>query len=474
MIAELLINVTGDEFRTAVVEDGDPVDLIVEREGRSSMAGNIYLGRVARLMPGMQAAFVDLGTDRDGFLPLSRPDDGQSAVDPTEGETVCVQVVRDPIGRKGAQLSRNLSLAGRHLVFTPERERIAVSRLIKDEDERARLTDLASSLARPGEGFILRTAAEGVGEADLAADAEHLRALWSEIEPARDQAEAPSLLHSDLGPLQRILRDFGAAGRDAIRIDDARALEAAREYCERYMPDAASALVLHDGPAPLFEMHDVEAVVEGAMDRRVALASGAGIVIESTEALTAVDVNSGSFTGGSGPEDNALLTNLDAEPEIARQLRLRNIGGMIVIDFIHMEQDESWDKVLDALSSGLARDRMPVRLIGLTGAGLVEITRRRRRQSLVQTLTAPCTRCGGDGFIKTLETVGFDVLRALRQEAAHGAPGGLVVSAGEGLISHLEDGAEDAIGELEQASGRTVEFRVETGYDRDGFDILID
>lgn len=474
MAGELLINVTGDEFRTAVVEDGELVDLIIEREGRSSLVGNIYLGRVARLMPGMEAAFVDLGTDRAGFLPLTSRDEGTPNFDPTEGEAVCVQVVRDPIGRKGAQLSRNLSLAGRHVVLTPERERVAVSRLIEDEDERQRLTALAGALAGPGEGFILRTAAEGVGEADLAADAEQLRALWADIEPTRDQATAPVLLHNDLGPLERILRDHGAAGPLAIRIDDTAAFVKAGEFCQRTMPEAASALVQHDGPAPLFEMYDVEAVVERALERRVALVSGAGIVIETTEALTAIDVNSGSFTGGSGPEDNALLTNLDSAAEIARQIRLRNIGGLIVIDFIHMEQDESWEKVLEALGQGLARDRTPVRLIGLTEAGLVEVTRRRRRESLIQTLTASCPQCAGDGFVKTVDTAGFEVLRALRREAAHGGGGMLVVTAGEELISHLETDADDAITGLEQASGRAVEFRVEPGYEHDRFDILID
>jgi len=477
MTDELLINVIDGEIRAALVEDDILVDLIVAREERKSLIGNIYMGRVSRVMSGMDAAFVDIGTDRAGFLPLAGVGaDGVAALDHVdEGEAVCVQVIRDAIGRKGPQLSRQLSLAGRHLVYTPERDRIAVSRLIEDEDERERLIELMEGVAAPGEGFILRTAAEGVGEDDLAADAEHLRALWDGVAANRATADVPGLVHADLGPVQRVLRDYAGGGElDAIRIDSPLALAEARTFCERFIPDAVPALAAHDGEAPLFELFDIEAGIERALFSHVGLLSGAGIVIESTEALTAVDVNSASFTGGFGPEENALRTNLDAAPEIARQIRLRNIGGLIVIDFIHMESEENWDHVLDVLDDGLARDRMPNRIVGRTPAGLVEVTRRRRRESLIQTLTAPCAGCDGAGRIKTPETIGFEVLRALRREAGRSAGGGLVVTAAGDIVEHLETAAKAGLAATAAALGRPVTLRAEPGYGRENFDIVVE
>jgi ribonuclease G len=360
-------------------------------------------------------------------------------------------------------------------VYTPERDRIAVSRLIEDEDERERLTGLMEGLAEPGEGFILRTAAEGVGEDDLAADAEHLRVLWDGVAETREAADVPGLVHADLGPVQRILRDYAGGGAlDAIRIDSPAALAEARTFCERFIPEAVPNIVAHDGEAPLFELFGIEADIETALVSHVGLLSGAGIVIESTEALTAIDVNSGSFTGGSRPEENALRSNLDAAPEIARQIRLRNIGGLIVIDFIHMEEEENWDHVLDVLDDGLARDRMPNRIVGRTPAGLVEVTRRRRRESLAQTLTAPCGGCEGAGRVKTLETLGFEVLRALRREAAHHAGGALVVTAAGDMVEHLETAGKDGLSAISAALGRQITLRAEPGYGRENFDIVVE
>ena len=479
MSNELLINVTGGEVRAALVEDDTLVDLIIAREERESLIGNIYMGHIAKLVSGINAAFVDIGTGRSGFLPLAvageAGEEGDAVDHLDEGEMVCVQVIRDAIGRKGPQLSRQLSLPGRHLVYTPERDRIAVSRLIEDEDERERLIRLVEGLAAPGEGFILRTAAEGADEAALMADAEQLRTLWDGVAASRAGAHGAGLLHADLGPVPRILRDYAGGGElDAIRIDSQTALAEARTFCERFIPEAVRRLAEHHGPAPLFDMFDIEAAIERALGSHLGLPSGAGIVIEATEALTAIDVNSGGFTGGSGPEENALRTNLEAAAEIARQIRLRNIGGLIVIDFIQMEEEENWERVLDTLDAGLARDRLPNRIVGHTPSGLVEVTRRRRRESLAQTLTAPCDGCTGTGRIKTAETVGFEVLRALRREAGRQTGGALVVTAGGGIIDHLETAGKGGLAAVADALGRRVTLRAEPGYGREHFDIMVE
>jgi len=443
MSNELLFNVTGGEVRAALVEDDTLVDLIIAREERESLIGNIYMGHIAKLVSGIHAAFVDIGTGRSGFLPLAvagEVEDEGGAVDHlNEGEMVCVQVIRDAIGRKELKLSRRLSLPGRHLVYTPECDRIAVSRLIEDEDERERLIRLVEDLAAPGEGFILRTAAEGVDEAALVADVEQLRALWDEVAASRAGAHAAGLLHADLGPVPRILRDYAGGGElDAICIDSQAALAEARSFCERFIPEAVRRLAEHQGPTPLFDMFDIEAAIERALGSHLRLPSGAGIVIEATEALTAIDVNSGGFTGGFGPEENALRTNLEAAAEIARQIRLRNIGGLIVIDFIQMEEE------------------------------------RRRRESLAQILTATCDGCAGTGRIKTAETMGFEVLRALRREAGRQTGGALVVTAGGGIIDHLEAAGKGGLAAVADLLGRRVTLRAEPGYGRENFDIMVE
>ena len=474
MSEELLINVAEGELRAAIVDDGVLSELLVERAGSESQVGRIYLGRVRRLMPGMEAAFVDIGTDRAGFLPLRAPrgdyaDSPPPA--PTEGEAVCVQITRDVVGRKGAQLSRRLSLAGRLVVYMPGSTGVTVSRMIGDQAERDRLIEIMAAVAGPDERFILRTAAEGAEARELEADADYLRALWRDLEARRADADAPALLHGELAPLERILRDHAHDGMEAVRIDDADALAAAAEFCRKFMPAMAPRLILHTGPAPLFDLHDIDTAIEAALGSRVWLPSGGGIVIEATEAFTAVDVNSGAAAGAAGAEAAALSVNLEAAGELARQLRRRNIGGLIVVDFIDMEQDESWRQLLDAMAAATARDRTPVRVLGRTPAGLIEITRRRRRASLAQSLTEACPDCNGRGWIKTVATVTAEIHRALRREARHRPGETLVVCADSDIIDALEADGE-RLDVLERAIGRRIELNAEPDRDRDGFDIV--
>ena len=484
MGGELLINVMPGEIRAAVIDGDALIELYVERRGRESLVGNIYLGRVERVLPSMDAAFVDLGIGRAGFIGLDAARDGGQAIAAidgdrigdylSEGQAIAVQVVKDAIGRKGVQLAGRLTLPGRYLVYTPLQQRITVSRQIADEHEQERLLALMAEIAGPGEGFILRTAASGADADELARDAEFLRAEWVEVEAARDHAAAPAIIRAELGPLQRIFRDNVHDGMAAIRIDSPAGLADARAFCTRYVPRVADRLALHDGPEPLFDAYDVESEIDRASSPRLGLPSGAGIVIESTEALTAIDVNSGGFTDASGPEETALHTNLEAAAEIARQVRLRNIGGLIVIDFIHMEDDDGWDRVLALLETDLARDRTPSRLIGLTGAGLVEVTRRRRRESLAQTLSETCVACAGTGRVSSAETTAHGVMRALQREARMAPPGTLTVFAGGEIVDALEDSVSAPLAELIESLGRKVVLRREPDYGWDSFDIVVE
>lgn len=478
----LLINVMPDEIRAAAVDDGQVVELFIERKRRRSLIGDIYLGRVERILPGMDAAFVDIGIGRAGFLGIDGAQAPNDARDGTarigdhvlEGQAVRVQITKDAVGRKGVQLTRRVTLAGRHLVLAPLQSRIAVSRQIEDEAERERLQGLVEATAEPGEGFIIRTASVGAGAEELARDAAYLRALWADIETRQAGAAAPALLHEDLSPLLRLFRDRVSRTTALVRIDSPDGFAAAGEFCATFMPEMTDRLALHPGPEPIFDDADVEAEIERALGARIELPSGVEIVIEATEALTAIDVNSGRFTGSGRLEDTAYATNLDAASEAARQIRLRNIGGLIVIDFIHMDEDAHWVSVLERLSGAFAGDRNNVRVMGRTASGLVEVTRRRQRESLAQTMTEPCPGCGGNARVESIDTLALEVMRALKREARSARPGALVVMASTEIVERLEQTAGGALGELEAIIGRRIRLDREPSYPRGSFDIMVD
>ncbi|MDE0335232.1 MAG: Rne/Rng family ribonuclease [Defluviicoccus sp.] len=477
----LLIEVMPGEIRAATVRDERVVELFVERRGRESLVGNVYLGRVERILDGMDAAFVDIGIGKSGFLGLdgartgdSRPRDAKDRIGDhiVEGEAVRVQVAKDAVDRKGAQLTRRIAVAGRHLVYTPTQQRIAVSRQIADPDERARLEGLVRDAAEPGDGFIVRTAAEGADGAELADDAAYLRRLWSETDARAGAASPPSLVHEEPPPLLRLFRDRVGATTDEIVIDSPGGFAAARDYCARFMPKLKDRLRLHSGPGHVFAAAGVEEEIECALRPRVDLPSGGELVIEATEALTAVDVNSGRFTGRGRLEDTAFQTNLEAAEEAARQLRLRNIGGLILIDFIHMNDETNWNRVLDTLGGALAGDTSNVRLIGRTAAGLVEITRRRQRESLQSLLTEPCAPCGGDGRVSTPHSAALVIMRALKREARSAKPGPIVVTAASDVVNLLEGEAASAMSELATILGRRIALERSPSYGRESFDIV--
>ena len=478
----LLIDTMPGEIRAAVLKDGRVAEFFMERRGHESLVGNVYLGRVERILDGMDAAFVDIGIGRSGFLGLdgartgdtgSRDRNDRIGNHLVEGEAIRVQVVKDAANRKGAQVSRRIVVAGRHLVYTPAQDRIAVSRQIADPGERTRLEGLVGDTTEPGDGFIVRTAAEGASGDELTEDAAYLRRLWSEIDRRSRVASPPALLHEEPPPLLRLFRDRVSAATEEIVIDSPGGFAAAREYCGRFMPQLKDRLRLHSGPEHVFAAAEVEEEIERALRPRVGLPSGGELVIEATEALTAVDVNSGRFTGGGRLEETAARTNLEAAEEAARQLRLRNIGGLILIDFIHMNDEANWDRVLDRLGGALAGDRSNVRLIGRTGAGLVEITRRRQRKSLEGMLTEPCAQCGGGGRVSTPHTAALVVMRALKQEAHKAKPGPIVVTAARDVVDMLEGPAAAAMSELAAILGRRIVLERSSHHGHETFDIVV-
>jgi len=476
MSQELFINVTDAEIRAALMEETVLIDLIVERRERASVVGNIYLGRVERVMSGMEAAFVDIGLSRSGFLGLDggKRRNGEADIPVHEGEAVVVQITKDAIAGKGVQLSRRLTLPGRYLVYAPLQDRVMVSRQIEDETERDRLTALMADLADDGEGFIVRTASVGATAEELEADRDQLRDTWAAIEDARAVMKAPSCLHADIDPVLRVLRDYALDDIDAVYVDDAAAADSARKFCEKVMPGMAERVTLHSGPQLMFEQYGIEEEIERACSRRIDMMFGGSLVIESTEALTSIDVNSGRFEGASDLEQMAYRTNCEAAVEAARQIRLRNISGLIVVDFIHMENDGNWDEILRLMEGVTGRDRNPTRILGVTEAGLVEVTRRRRRAPLLHTMTEICAACGGLGRVKSVDAVSIEILRALQRESRVSPPGDIVLYAAEDVVDSLENGFGVLVDGIEDDTGRTIILRSDDEYGRENYDIVVE
>jgi ribonuclease G len=515
MSQEILINVSAAEIRIAVVEDGKLQALSRERTlgddneataGRS-FVGDIVLGRVAKVVPAVQAAFIEIGHERAGFLgarearclgdPLRQAQgEGQNQsfmLSPSkhdsehehpigelvrEGEEVLVQIVKDPIGDKGARLSASVTIPGRLCVLAPYQPGIALSRRIEDEAERARLLALGEALiAEAGEelvagaGYIFRTAAVGATLEELREDAVQLVHDWRAILAARKKAKPPALLHRDLGPVTRVLRDLVRDDTTRILIDDAVAAEAARVFCRRAMPEAEERIALFDGPGALFDLYDLETDIDGLMHPRVPLICGGWITIEGTEALTAVDVNSGSFTHASGLEDTSLTVNLEAARELGRQLRLRGIGGLIVVDFMHMKEEAHVDRVLEALTQSLSGDAAPVTVSRPSPFGLVEITRKRVREPLAALSSESCAACAGQGMVRRPDAVAMDVLRRI-ESGARAAPGKPIhVRAAPEIVRWIESHGEKLRAALARKGAANVKFEEDETCSREEFDV---
>ena len=477
-IDQVLIGIVPGETRVALVEDGRLCELMVSRPDLTNVTGNIYLGRVERVLSGIQAAFVDIGLDRSGFLalPEARPPDTpgdahQRITDyVSEGDSVLVQALNDPVADKGAKVTTHATIPGRHLVLTPGQPGIKMSRRIDGEAERARLSDLVAGLAEGDEGYIVRTAATGAGEDALERDVSYLRATWEEIEEKIGNIRIPACLYREFEPLRRVLRDETGPQLQSIVIDDAQALAEARRFCARLAPDLEHRLHLHEGEEALFEAHGIEEQIEAALAPRVPLPGGGNIVIDEATALIAIDVNTGG-RGDGGPEDTALRTNLEAAHEIARQVRLRGIAGIVVIDFVPMRRHDNGAEVLQALRHAVAADRCPTNVIGFTRLGLVEMTRQRRRPSLLQTLLAACHGCAGGGRVRSAETVAFEVLRTVLREAG-AAPGiALEVRAAPAVVKALQGPAATAFEETAARLGGMLEMVADAACPQEVFEV---
>ncbi len=489
MSEEILVNVTPMETRVAVLENGVTQDIHMERSANRGLVGNIYLGRVARVLPGMQAAFVDIGSERTGFVHVSdlasaggngREQRYQQDIRALlhEGDKVIVQVTRDPLGSKGARLSTELSVSSRYLVFMPGSRHVGVSQRIDDPQERERLhAVLAEAQAAeemvPEGGYILRTAAEGAGIEELRADLRFLNRLWAAVSRRAAGDAGPALIYEDLPLYLRTARDLTRTAVERILIDSRESFAALQEFCAQYMPEVSARLALYDGERPLFDLHGVEEEIRRALSRRVELKSGGYLIIDQTEAMTTVDVNTGSFVGRRNLEDTIFKTNLEAAVMIARQLRVRNLGGIIIVDFIDMRDEEHRRQVHRALEKAMQRDPARTTITGVSELGLVEMTRKRTRDSLERVLCEDCPVCEGRGVLKTAQTVCYEIFREIIREARAFDTGTLMVLAAQPVVDLLLDEESANVAEVEAFIGKTISFRVEPSYSQEHFDIVL-
>jgi ribonuclease G len=495
MQQDILINWSPQETRVAIVEHGAVQELHVERALERGLVGNVYLGKVARVLPGMQSAFIDIGLERSAFLHVGdlwqRPLEGESlpahrhGAPPRpiekqvyEGQTLMVQVIKDPIGTKGARLSTQISIAGRMLVFLPQDDHIGVSQRIpagQRELLRGRVQQLASEGAAGGKtgGFILRTNAEDATDAELAEDIAYLRKTWARIREASTRQPPATLLHEDLSLLQRVLRDLTGEHTQSIRIDSAEQFQVLLAFGREFMPAAAARLQHYAGERPIFDLYSVDEEITKALGRRVDLKSGGYLIVDQTEALTTIDVNTGGYVGARSFDDTVFKTNLEAAQAIARQLRLRNLGGIVIVDFIDMTQPEHQQAVLSEFRKQLARDRVKTQVGGFSTLGLVEMTRKRTRESLAQLLCEPCEQCQGAGRVRTARTVAYDVLREILREARQFNPKEFRIVAAPAVIEMLLDEESQHLAGLSDFIGKPISLQAESALGPDQYDIVL-
>ncbi|SEQ61799.1 RNAse G [Amphritea atlantica] len=493
MSEEILINFTPIETRVAVIENGMPQEIYVERAERRGIVGNIYKGKVVRVLPGMQAAFVDIGLERAAFIhvdELQHPEDesnggnGKSNLTINrllrEGQSLIVQVTKDPLGTKGARLTTNLSIPSRYLVYMPGNEHIGISQRIEDSEERERLRKAVEEVvAGMGDqnasvgGFILRTVSEGVSEAELKQDILFLCRLWESISRKVEEYNAPSCIYEDLPLNMRALRDMAHAGIERIRVDSKETFQRSQQFAEALVPEISGILEYYPGERPIFDLYNIEEEIQKALGRKVELKSGGYLIFDQTEAMTTVDINTGAYVGHRNLEETIFKTNLEAATAIGRQLRLRNLGGIIIIDFIDMLDEDHQRQVLRTLERVLEKDHVKCKVTGVSELGLVEMTRKRTRESLEHILCEPCEHCQGRGSVKTPETVCYEIFREiLRQHRAYETDSYLVL-ASDKVVSMLLDELSDHVAELEAFISKTIRFQVEPMYGPEQYDVVL-
>jgi ribonuclease G len=488
MSTEILVNASTHEARAAVVENGVLQEVFLERISRRGLISNIYKGRVSRVLPGMQAAFIEIGMERTAFLHASdifNPRHAGTGIEPprteniralvAEGNEILVQVVKDPLGTKGARLTTYITLPSRYLVYMPKGYGVGVSARIENEGERERLRATVQAGVEPDEnaGFIVRTAAEDAPAEALRADMVYLRKLWEFVRQRGLRTQPGNLVHADLPLHLRILRDLLRTDVDRVLIDQASAHREMREFAATFMPDALPRIELYAEVRPVFELHHVEEEIQKALDRKVLLKSGGYLIIDQTEAMTTIDVNTGAFVGHRNLEETIFRTNLEAAVTIARQLRLRNLGGIIIIDFIDMEEPEHRRQVIQALEKALADDHVKTSISSVSPLGLVEMTRKRTRESLEHLLCQPCPTCEGRGFVKTAETVCYEIFREIVRQSRQFECQQLMVLAHQDVIERLLDEESSALGELELVTGKPIRLQTEALYSVDQYDVVL-
>ena len=483
MNEEILINVTPQETRVAVIQQGAAQELHVERTTGRGLVGNIYLGVVGRVLPGMQSAFIQIGLDRAAFLHVAdiwehrQNGDQPKPIEKLlhEGQKLLVQVIKDPIGSKGARLSTQVSIAGRLLVYLPQEFHIGISQRIEDEAERALLRERLQLLlpAEAKGGFIIRTMAETATDKEMLSDIEYLRRIWAGIQDRAQSASAPALLYQDLNLSLRALRDIANDETDRILVDSRETCQKLHAFAQDYTLNFLERIQLYSGERPLFDLYGIEDEIERALARRVPLKSGGYLIIDQTEALTTIDVNTGGFVGGRSFDDTIFKTNLEAAHVIARQLRLRNLGGIIIVDFIDMENDSHRESVLTEFKKALSLDRTRVTVSGFTSLGLVEMTRKRTRESLAHTLCEPCPMCQGRGEVKTAQTVCYEILREILREARQFDAREFRLLASQNVIDLFLDEESQSLAMLGDFIGKPISLQVENIYSQEQYDIVL-
>jgi len=487
MSEEILINVTPRETRVALVENGALQEIFIERVQRRGLVGKICRGRVCRVLPGMQAAFVDIGLERAAFLHASDIGqrtqgsglDGEAEVGNIsqllhEGQEVSVQVVKEPLGTKGARLSTQITIPSRYLVFVPHVHNVGISQKIEDEAERVRLRDIIQLFMtdRQGGGFIARTAAEGASAEALRADMLFLDKLWQSISATEAQAKPGKVIYDDLPLTIRVMRDLLGSQIEKVRIDSRESYQRVKDFCEQFMPDMETQLEYYPGERPIFDIYGIEDEIQKALQRKVQLKSGGYLILDQTEAMTTVDVNTGGYVGHRNLEETIFKTNLEAAQAIARQLRLRNLGGIIIIDFIDMLDEEHKRQVLRALEKCLEKDHARTHISEVSTLGLVEMTRKRTRESLEHILCETCPTCDGRASLKTPETVCYEIFREILRESRQYDAQQLLVLASQEVVDLLLDEESDSLADLEAFIDKPIKFQVESLYTQEQYDVV--
>ena len=482
---EILINATPREVRAAVLSDGILQELLVERVSRSSLLGNIYRGHVTRVLPGMQAAFIEIGLERAAFLHASDIQvqgevDSASEAAPDirrllrEGDRVLVQVMKEPLGTKGARLTTFITIPSRYLVLLPDRPGTGISSRIEDEAEREHLRECMVDLcsAGPSSGYIVRTAAEGAAKDLLAADMRFLNKLWDSIRATYAQSSEVQIIHADLPLAVRAMRDLVYHPIEKVRVDAEDCFKSMQEFALEFMPELHPVIELYEGRRPIFDLYAIDEEITKALDRKVSLKSGGYLIIEQTEAMSTIDVNTGGYVGRTNQEETIFRTNLEAADAIARQLRLRNLGGIIILDFIDMQTENHREQVIEALEAALAPDHARNQISQVSLLGLVEMTRKRTRESLEHVMCEACTSCHGRGHMKTPETVCYEIFREILRQHHQFPCGELVILAHDDVVELLLDEESGSLAELEELTGRPLRLQAQNMASHDAFEVV--